>query len=178
MNLYVKFFILILKRLFNKKKLTLNELCVTKFQVSFMDLDLNLHMNNGRFFSVMDLGRFDLMIRSGHFFKLMRNGFVPIVLSENIVFNQSLGWLNRYELHTEFKNWDDKFFYIKQKFVKKGKVIASAHVRGCFKKRGRKGIIPVKEIFDFINVKNEALRVDPLVVKHKEIDELLFPRKS
>ena len=31
------------------------------------DLDFNLHMNNGRYFTVMDLGRIDLMIRIGAF---------------------------------------------------------------------------------------------------------------
>ena len=28
------------------------------------DLDVNVHMNNGRFLSIMDLGRFDLSFRT------------------------------------------------------------------------------------------------------------------
>jgi acyl-CoA thioesterase FadM len=29
------------------------------------DVDANLHMNNGRYLSIMDLGRFDLTVRNG-----------------------------------------------------------------------------------------------------------------
>ncbi|WP_375731226.1 thioesterase family protein, partial [Azospirillum sp. B506] len=36
-----------------------------RFRVWPTDLDLNLHMTNARYFSVMDLGRTDLAIRVG-----------------------------------------------------------------------------------------------------------------
>jgi hypothetical protein len=35
------------------------------FRVLPGDLDVNVHLNNGRYLALMDLGRFDLLIRAG-----------------------------------------------------------------------------------------------------------------
>ena len=37
------------------------------------DLDTSLHMNNGRYWTLMDLGRTDLMLRSGFWRAVVRN---------------------------------------------------------------------------------------------------------
>ncbi|MGB8817535.1 MAG: thioesterase family protein, partial [Rhizobiaceae bacterium] len=43
------------------------------------DLDVQMHMNNGRFLSIMDLGRLDLIVRLG-FWKVARErGWYPVV---------------------------------------------------------------------------------------------------
>ena len=176
MNLYFKFAYLIMKRLFFKKKLAFQDTCVSHFRVGLLDLDLNFHMNNGRFFSVMDLGRFDWLMRAGHFYKLLKAGYYPLVLSESMVFQKSLGYLQAYELHTQMEGWDKKFFYIKQNFVKNGKTLASASVRGCFKKRGVKGVVPTQEVFDFLEETAPHRPATSLMEKHQEMDQSLFPR--
>ena len=43
------------------------------FRVWPHDLDTSLHMNNGRYWTLMDLGRADLMIRSGLWPSILRN---------------------------------------------------------------------------------------------------------
>src|SRR5690554_531095 len=54
------------------------------------DLDVNNHVNNGVYFSLMDLGRFDLLHRSGAWATMMKKGFYPVVASETITFRKSL----------------------------------------------------------------------------------------
>jgi hypothetical protein len=44
--------------------------CLTPFRCWFTDLDILRHMNNGKYFSIMDLARVDLMIRAGLYKKL------------------------------------------------------------------------------------------------------------
>lgn len=63
MNLLFRFIGLLL---FSKARGPLKGLdeCVTPFLVMPMDLDVLMHMNNGKYFSLMDLGRVDLMIRT------------------------------------------------------------------------------------------------------------------
>ncbi|MEO0335528.1 MAG: acyl-CoA thioesterase [Pseudomonadota bacterium] len=178
MNLYLKFFVLIVKRLFPFKKIGITDLCKTKFMVGLLDLDLNFHMNNGRFFSVMDLGRFDLMFKTGYFFKLIGNGYYPVVLSESIVFKKSLNLYNFYEVHTEIDSWDDTFFYMAQKFYYKGQIVASANVRACFKKRGKRGIVKPLELFEFIGEDHYENKLTQLSKKQIELDEVLLPRRA
>lgn len=176
MNLYMKLLILILKRLFWKKTQLITDLCSTSFRVGLIDLDLNFHMNNGRYLSVMDLGRFDMLIKTNSFLKVFKNGYYPVVLSESIVFKKSLNLFEKYKLHTNIYGWDDKFFYIKQNFMKGEELVASANVRACFKQRNRKGIVPVKELYAFIGESHEEVKLTDLAKKQIELDEVLIPR--
>ncbi len=45
---------------------------VLKLRVWPVDLDVNLHMNNGRYLSVMDLNRVDVILRTGLLLPLLR----------------------------------------------------------------------------------------------------------
>ena len=56
--------------------------CVLTFRVMPADLDVNLHMNNGRYLQVMDLGRFDHFIRVGLLRETRRHRWMPLVGSE------------------------------------------------------------------------------------------------
>jgi len=61
------------------------------FRVLPNDLDLQKHMNNGVYLSIMDLGRMDLMVRSGVWRELSARGYYPVVVSSTITYRRSLG---------------------------------------------------------------------------------------
>ena len=42
------------------------------------DIDIAMHVNNGMYLSLMDLGRFDLMARSGTWKAMRRRGWTPV----------------------------------------------------------------------------------------------------
>ena len=46
-------------------KLSFTDVSRSRFRVWPTDLDILNHMNNGKYLSVMDIGRFDLMQRNG-----------------------------------------------------------------------------------------------------------------
>ncbi|MGV8852503.1 MAG: acyl-CoA thioesterase, partial [Rhodoglobus sp.] len=54
------------------------------------DIDVLRHMNNGVYFSIMDLGRMDLLIRAGSWQKLSAKGYYPVMANETISFRKSL----------------------------------------------------------------------------------------
>src|SRR4051812_35281882 len=81
---------------------------VLRFRVMPGDLDINLHMNNGRYLSIMDLGRLDIILRSGIHRPMLRRRWTPLVGSETIRFRRSLTLFQRYELHSRLVGWDDK----------------------------------------------------------------------
>ena len=64
MNLWFRSLIVLFTVFFRRSLDPLDE-SVLKFRVWPTDLDVNFHMNNGRYLTIMDLGRVDLMLRTG-----------------------------------------------------------------------------------------------------------------
>jgi acyl-CoA thioesterase FadM len=118
---------------------------ILAFRVWPNDLDVNVHMNNGRFLSVMDLGRFDLTFRTGLGRAMLRNRWMPLVGGVTIRYRRSLDPFERYELHTRLLGWDAKWVFLEQRFLKRGgDLAAEGIVRALF--RGRDGNVPVAEM--------------------------------
>jgi acyl-CoA thioesterase FadM len=101
------------------------------------DLDLNGHMNNGRYLTLMDLGRFDLVVRSGLGRAIWRRRWRPMVGSATIRFRRALLPFQRFELKTRVVCWDEKWIYLEQRFVVGGHAVAIGLVKGLF--RGPEG---------------------------------------
>ena len=167
MNLYLRFLMLILKRIRVPVKIDVFDPCRSRFRVHPLDLDLNLHMNNGRYFSVMDLGRFDLMLKAGIFWKLISQGLYPVVVSESIRFRKSLGLFDGYELLTVIESWDERDLFITQTFLHKDQVIAKGYIKGRFRQRGRKGSVPTAELFELTGKSFNGPRLSDLA--HSQI---------
>lgn len=109
------------------------------------DLDLNLHMNNGRYLTVMDLGRLDLTFRCGLGGLLLRRRWRPVVGAVRIRFRRSLDPFERYALETRLLGWDGKWLYLGQRFLKgDGDLAAEAYVRAVF--LGAEGAVPPAEL--------------------------------
>ncbi len=115
-----------------------------KMRVWPTDLDPLMHMNNGVYLSLLDLGRIDLMLRSGAFFKINRQGIYPVVASEAIRFRRSLTPLQKFEIHTRIAAWDDRYFYLRQDFKVRGEVYAEALVKGRFLRRNGGKVAPAE----------------------------------
>jgi len=74
--------------------------CLTPFRVWFTDLDPLLHMNNGIYLCIMDLGRLDLMIRSGLWRVVNAQRWYTVVVAETIQFRRSLNLFQRFTIST------------------------------------------------------------------------------
>lgn len=103
------------------------------------DLDLHAHMNNGRYLSIMDLGRLDLIARCGLGRLALQQHWVPMVGSATICYRRPLKLFQRFTLRTRIVYWDDKWFYLAQQFESDDKIVSSAHIKGLL--RGRHGNI-------------------------------------
>lgn len=115
------------------------------FRVWPSDLDVLLHMNNGRYLTVMDLGRVDSIIRSGIRRRLRELGWYTVIASETIRFRESLGPFEKFELRTRLLGWDDRSFYMRQTFVRAERTVAVAVVRIRFLRRAG-GTISATEV--------------------------------
>ncbi len=108
------------------------------------DLDIYFHMNNGRYLTVMDLGRFDIILRMGFGEICDRNQLAPLVASVAFRYKRSLKLFQRYQLVSRIVCWDDKWIFIKQSFIQNGKVAAVGYVKGLF--RSPKGNVPTAQV--------------------------------
>ena len=173
MNLYIRLFLLLLKRAFVLRPLDIFDACETHFRVNIMDLDLNLHMNNGRYLTIMDLGRFDLMLKAGVFWTLAKKGYYPVVSSESIRFKKSLEPFQIFTVTTAIESWNDKDFFMTQKFTRNGMVVAEGYVKGRFKQRKRKGSVPTSEVFELIGKPYDGPRLSELANSQIKVESCL-----
>jgi acyl-CoA thioesterase FadM len=102
------------------------------------DLDYNFHLNNGRYLTLMDLGRIDLMIRVGAVPAIRRNRWAPVVASLAIRYRRPLGPFEQFELRTRAIGWDDQWFFLEQRFTRGSEVAALAVVKTLFLGGGRR----------------------------------------
>ncbi|WP_310795957.1 acyl-CoA thioesterase [Herbiconiux daphne] len=117
----------------------------TPFRVLPTDLDVLRHMNNGVYFSVLDLGRLDLMQRSGMWRLLQQRGWYPVVVAETMSFRRSLELWQRFEVETRVLGFDAKAIFVEQRFVVRGEIFARAYLRARFLKRTG-GVVTVEEL--------------------------------
>ncbi len=113
------------------------------------DLDVLGHMNNGIYFSLMDLGRLDLLVRAGAWKKLSAVGFYPVMVNETISFRKSLQPWQRFVLETRLVGVDERAVYVEQRFTVNGEVYASAMTRGRFLKKSG-GTVSVAELAELL----------------------------
>jgi acyl-CoA thioesterase FadM len=122
------------------------ETSVIRLRVWLNDLDVNLHMNNGRYLSLMDLGRVDLMVRGGlgHWF---RRGWQPLVAASFCRYFKPLNLGQSFDLRTRVLGWDEKWLYIEHRFMRLGRLHALAVVKALVSERGR--LLPSAELLGY-----------------------------
>jgi acyl-CoA thioesterase FadM len=115
------------------------------------DTDILRHVNNGIYLSLMDLGRMDLMIRSGYWARLRKLGWYPVATNTTMTYRRSLQAWQRYELQTKVIGFDDKAMFVEQRFVSGGEVYAVGYMRGRFLKRSG-GTVSVAELSELAGI--------------------------
>lgn len=107
----------------------------TPFRVWPSDLDVLRHVNNGTYFSLLDLGRMDLLQRAGLLGELRRRGWYPVVTTESMGFRRPLTLGQRFDVETRVLGWDERSFYLHQRFIRGDEVVANGLVLGRFLRR-------------------------------------------
>ncbi|GAB4098723.1 acyl-CoA thioesterase [Sinomonas halotolerans] len=128
-----------------RRPLGLWETSQLRLRVLPTDVDLALHVNNGMYFSLMDLGRFDLMVRSGAWDTLRARGWSPVVNLETITFRKSLDLWQRYTMATRIIGVDERAIYFEQRMVAGGELYARAYI--ATRLVSAAGPVPNEDIF-------------------------------
>jgi acyl-CoA thioesterase FadM len=108
----------------SRAKLGLLDACVTPFRVWPSDLDALRHMNNGKYFSIMDLARIDLLQRSGVAARFRHAKLFPIVTKSCMRYRRSLTLWQPFTIETAFVAANETEFFVSQRFMRNSKCVA------------------------------------------------------
>lgn len=150
MNLYLRVLGVLLRFWSGRRRTDPLAPSVLALRVWPNDLDPNRHLNNGRYLTLMDLGRFDLTLRSGLMRVILRRRWMPVLGDAAITFQRPLKLFQRFTLTTTIVGWDEKWIYMEQTFEHEGKRAATAFVKGIL--RGKEGSVPTAEVMAAVGV--------------------------
>lgn len=156
MNLIFRLLIVLTTAIF-RGPLGLGETSRLHLRVLPNDLDLNLHMNNGRYLTVMDLGRIDFLIRAGSPRLFLRNRWQPLIGGTIIRYRFGLRAFQRFEIATRILWWDEKWFYFEQRVENSHGVAAIALSKALV--RGSAGTVSPDSVLRSVGIAAE--RPDP-----------------
>lgn len=124
------------------------------FRVWPHDLDTSLHLNNGRYWTLMDLGRLDLILRSGLLKPVLRNRWTPVVSAGMIRFRREVRLFEAFDIETKLVFWDETRFVIEQRLVKQhnGAIASAALVLAGLYDRKQKSFVPVKTLMELSGI--------------------------
>ncbi len=136
-----------------------------------MDLDFNLHMNNGRYLTCMDVGRLDLAFRAGLHKPMLEHKWMPLLGSSTIRYFKSLGAFQKFDLVTRIAGWDEKWVFMEQKFVSNGHLYAVAAVKVLF--RGPDGNVPTQTLLEYSGIKEQSPVLPDWIASWHQADKKL-----
>jgi acyl-CoA thioesterase FadM len=161
MNLWLRLLIYLVRVRFMGALDVPNGVSRLAFRCLPTDLDTSLHMNNGRYLTLMDLGRLDVMVRSGLWRPLLRHGWTPIASTITIRFRRELRLFQRVDLETRLLAWSGVNVVMEQVFViasgpRTGEIAARALFKGGLYDRKARAFVPVARLMDELGVSHDS----------------------
>jgi acyl-CoA thioesterase FadM len=116
------------------------------------DLDINLHMNNGRYLTICDLNRVDLFIRSGLAKQMLKRKWMPMIADHTMTYKKPLKLFEPFEVELAVTHWDAKYFYMTHTFTAGGRVAAVGTSKGVI--RSREGVVDPGLVMESVGLAN------------------------
>jgi len=150
-------------------------LCASRLCLRVMpnDLDLNLHMNNARYLSVFDLGKIDVMIRSGVAGVAYRRRWHPLIGGNIVRYRFGLGPFRRFRLTTRVLCWDDKWFYFQHEVETKQGIAALGLSKALLREVGRS--VPPVEVMAAVAPGLSSPSMPRIIAEWISLDDALRP---
>lgn len=178
MNLWLRVLHLIVAAFFRPKLDPVRDVSRLAFRVWPHDLDTSLHMNNGRYWTLMDLGRTDLMVRSGLWRPVLKHGWVPVVGAGQVRFRRELKAFRSFTLETRIVTWSDSHVVMEHRIVSTSRdgspiLNAIALVRAGLYDRKERRFVPMDRLIGEIGIEAEPPAASPEVEAFLRAEETL-----
>lgn len=148
--------------------LTLKETSEITFRCRLSDIDNFLEMNNGRVFTLYDLGRMDFAVRTGLGKQLLKQRWGLVVAGSTIQYRKRIRAFDKVTLKTKIVAIDERWMYIEQSMWVKGKPCSSAILRTGVTKGGK--VIETSQVLAALDQSDWELPPTGFVAKWIESD--------
>lgn len=108
------------------------------------DIDINFHMNNGRYLTICDLTRVDMFIRTGLARTMVNEKWMPVISEHTMKYKKPLKLFKKYEIKMEVAGWDDRAFQMLHTFLVGDRVVAEGTSLGLIV--SKTGVVPPMEV--------------------------------
>ena len=115
------------------------------------DIDPFMELNNGRYVTLLDLGRYSLGARVNMGSFLKRNKWSLTIVGTYNEYRHRLRLFQRFILQTKILGYDEKWFYFFQKVERNGKTHMASVVKFAY--TSKKGLVLPKEVVSAMGIK-------------------------
>ncbi|XP_012217286.1 protein THEM6-like [Linepithema humile] len=104
-------------RFFGKKKKLLDTSTIYGICTTY-DIDIVLtHMNNARYLRELDFARYYHYDRTKLYTAILKRGGVAFQTASNVRYRRAISFFRPYKITTKIIYWDNKHFYMEQRFI-------------------------------------------------------------
>jgi acyl-CoA thioesterase FadM len=130
MNLYLRL-IWTLIRARRLPRLKVGDTLQRELRVLPSDIDINGHMNNGRYLTIVDLALIEYFVRIGFASVLLKQGWKPMSGGSFITYRRGLKPLQTYTLRYRIDACDTHWNYMRFEFSDGDRVCAAGYMKGA-----------------------------------------------
>ncbi len=148
------------------------------FRVWPRDLDTSLHLNNGRYLTLMDIGRLDVMVASGLWRAVLRHKWTPVASAIKIRYRREIRLWERFRIETRIVAWDQLNVVMEQVFLfeggsRDGQIAAQAQFKGGLYDRKVRRFVPISDLMRETGVDSPSPEPTPEVEAFLKADDEL-----
>ena len=114
------------------------------------DIDPFMELNNGRYVTLLDLGRFSLGAKVNMVSFLKRNNWSLTIIGTYNEYRYRLRLFQRFILKTKIIGYDEKWFYFFQKVERNEKTHMASIVKFAY--TSKKGLVSTKEVITAMDI--------------------------
>lgn len=168
MNLYIRLFFAICRGLL-KRRIELGETILRTYRVLPNDIDINGHMNNGRYTTVVDLLLMEALLRSKLLLPALKRGWIPAMGGNIVSYRKQLRLFEKYSVSFKMCSWNEKWTFFEYEFRNaKGQIVTRGYAKGAFV--GKSGLVPIAVIEEKLNVLRPEYTSPAAIAKWMEAD--------
>lgn len=113
------------------------------------DIDINMHMNNGRYLTICDLTRVDMFLRTGLGKTMLKEKWLPIITEHTMQYKKALRPFQKYIVKMAVIGWDERSFDMVHTFLVGDRVMAEGTSKGVIYSK-KDGIIPPQQVMNTV----------------------------
>ena len=172
MNLYLRL-IWAMLRAWRMPRIVPGDTIMREFRVLPNDIDINGHMNNGRYLTIVDLMLIEYFVRTGFAQTMLKAGWKPMSGGSFVTYRKGLQPFQKYTLSFTLDASDVHWNYMRFEFRKLGgAVCAAGYMKGAVV--GKQGLISNEQSYAAASHSLEAKELPAHVAQWMQAESTLM----